>query len=57
MSAREQAAIIAAAVRASLQQIANSGQSLTEALALGVDRAIGNNAAQALMLADESEAS
>ena len=49
MTAREQAAVIAAAVRASLQQVLERGQSLSEALDLGIDRAIGANAAQALI--------
>lgn len=53
MSARDQADAIAAAVRASLKIAAEHGLTIAQALEGGVDRAIGNNAAQTLALADE----
>lgn len=55
MTARQQADIIARSVRASLQQVVDRGQTLNEALALGIDRAIANNAAQALSFAEDDE--
>lgn len=57
MSAREQAEVIAANVRASLRLAAEHGLTIEQALESGVDRAIGNNAAQALSLADDDTAS
>lgn len=50
MTPRQIADAIAASVRASLQQVVESGQPLDEALELGIDRAIGNNAAQSIAL-------
>lgn len=51
LTASEQAAIIADSVRAALVQLRDSGTTVDAALSLGIDRAIGNNAAQALYLA------
>lgn len=48
MSAREQATVIAKAVRASLEMAAADGLTIEQALSFGVDRVIGNNAAQVL---------
>lgn len=54
MSAREQAAAIAEAVRSSLQIAAEHGMTIEQFLALGGDKVIGNNAAQ-VIAAEESD--
>lgn len=51
LTAREQSEIVAASVRAALVQLRETGTTVDDALDLGIDRAIGNNAAQALCLA------
>lgn len=55
MRPRDMAGLIAASVRASLNQVIERGQSLEQALELGIDKAIGNNAAQAIALSDEND--
>lgn len=53
MSAREQAAAIADAVRSSLQIAAEHGMSIKMFLDCDGDKVIGNNAAQVIALAEE----
>ena len=53
MTAEDQAAAIAAAVRASLSIAAENGMTIEQFLAESGDRAIGNNAAMALQIEEE----